>query len=291
MTDAGPVARAAELATLGHQAPSPAPTSNGSQHRARRRSRRPRARGRARRAGPRRARRRGRPVAPRDSPTTAAGGAPAGGRARAGVAGRRGRVAPVLVDVLDDPDVTVVEARGVGARRAGRRRGRGRRGRRARATSRATHRDALAREAAVAALGALGDPRRAARRSSPRATTSPRCAGARCWRWRRSTVPRSTPRSPPRSTTATGRSAKPPRTSADDLTRSLASALDHGQSSSSGSTKSSWSRLTCSVHSLPVQYRQWNRPVGSGYQSAGVTGAVDATPPRLTCSVHAVPSQ
>src|SRR5215213_2607371 len=51
------------------------------------------------------------------------------------------------------------------------------------------------------------------RRSSPRATTNPRCGDARCWRSRRSTDPRSTPPSTPRSTIATGRSARPPRTS------------------------------------------------------------------------------
>jgi HEAT repeat protein len=66
------------------------------------------------------------------------------------------RVAPALLDRLADPDVTVVEAvawslgelddaaRAAGAVRA-------------LAELTRTHRDALAREAAVAALGALGD--------------------------------------------------------------------------------------------------------------------------------------
>ena len=81
------------------------------------------------------------------------------------------------------------------------------------------------------------------------------------------------------------------RQAAEDLQRLRFLRATEAPSISSGSRNSSWSRLTCSVHSWPVQYRQWNRPVGSGYQSAGTTGAVSATPPRLTCSVHAVPSQ
>ena len=67
------------------------------------------------------------------------------------------RIAPALVDALDDSDVTVVEAAAWSL---------GELGDTARAagavprspTSTRAHDDALAREAAVAALGALGDP-------------------------------------------------------------------------------------------------------------------------------------
>ena len=84
------------------------------------------------------------------------------------------------------------------------------------------------------------------------------------------------------------------RQAAEDLARE--SARDDpdpivGSSSSSGSMNSSWSRLTCSVHSWPVQYRQWNRPVGSGYQSAGTTGAVRRHPAAADVLGPALPSQ
>ena len=159
--------------------------------------------------------------------------------------------------------------RGVGARRARRRHAVARRrGRRAGRASRATTATRSAREAAVAALGALGDRaalpailaacRRQARGAAPRGARARAVRGRRGRRRDRSA----------RSTTATGRCARPPRTSAttDDRLRPV---QRRRRRSSSGSTNSSWSRLTCSVHSCPVQYRQWNRPVGSGYQSGG----------------------
>ncbi len=76
------------------------------------------------------------------------------------------------------------------------------------------HRDVLAREAAVAALGALGDP--AGLPAILRAVLGQTRGPPSRWslRWHRSTVPRSKPRSTPRSKTATGRCARRPRTCA-----------------------------------------------------------------------------
>ena len=76
----------------------------------------------------------------------------------------------------------------------------------------AGHDDALVREAAVAALGAIGDPAglpailaaTGTRRPSGAAPSSP---------WRPSTGPRSTRHCPGRPPIVTGRSARPPRTS------------------------------------------------------------------------------
>ena len=72
--------------------------------------------------------------------------------------------------------------------------------------------DALVRESAAAALGAIGDRARPAGDPRRRATTSRTCDAGRCWRWHPSTVRRSTPQSRRHSTIATGRSAKPPKT-------------------------------------------------------------------------------
>jgi HEAT repeat protein len=66
-------------------------------------------------------------------------------------------VVPDLLDLLDDPDVTVVEAAAWAVGELGEHAiGAGAVGRLSLAAG--GHRDALAREAAVAALGALGDP-------------------------------------------------------------------------------------------------------------------------------------
>lgn len=154
MNDAGPVARAAELATLGHQAPlvrdardrlltalddDPDPRVRAA------------ALGALVRAAPGDA----------TAPLLAALRDPAPAvRRRAAELGPastdHARVGPALVAALGDPDVTVVEAvawslgeLGDAARAAG--------AVQALADVTRTHRDALAREAAVAALGALGD--------------------------------------------------------------------------------------------------------------------------------------
>ena len=154
MSDAGPVARAAELATLGHHAPIDAD--------ARERllgalddDPDPRVRAAALGALVR---------AARDDAATAwlralHDEAPAVRRRAAELAPALrddARIAPALLDVLDDHDVTVVEAVAWSlgeldddARTAG--------AVRALSGVTRTHRDALAREAAVAALGALGD--------------------------------------------------------------------------------------------------------------------------------------
>ena len=154
MSDAGPVARAAELATLGHHAPLDTA--------ARERLRvaladdpDPRVRAAALGALVR--------AAPDDAATAwlgALGDTDPSVRRRAAelapVLRAVARVAPALLDTLDDADVTVVEAVAwslgeldADARDAG--------AVRALSEVTRTHRDALAREAAVAALGALGD--------------------------------------------------------------------------------------------------------------------------------------
>ena len=152
MTDAGPVARAAELAALGHHRPIPAADVD----RLRRGLDDDDARVRAAALG----------ALVRAAPDDAAATwdhartdpAPAVRRRAAELTPALGTRVDVdrLLDLLDDPDVTVVEAAAWAT---------GELGERALATdavarlARATreHRDALAREAAVAALGALGD--------------------------------------------------------------------------------------------------------------------------------------
>jgi len=153
VSDAGPVARAAELATLGHHPPLDADA----------RARLlgaldddpdPRVRAAALGALVR--------AAPGDAETAWLRAlhdeAPAVRRRAAELAPvlQDARIAPALLDVLDDHDVTVVEAVAWSlgeldddARTAG--------AVRALSEVTRTHRDALAREAAVAALGALGD--------------------------------------------------------------------------------------------------------------------------------------
>jgi HEAT repeat protein len=155
VTDAGPVARAAELAALGHRAPvaradvdrlASAATHDPD----------PRVRAAALGALVR--------GAPGDALTAWAGArtdpAPAVRRRVAELAPAvpaDPAVVPAVLDLLDDADVTVVEAAAwavgelgdlaIGAGAVARLAGVVR-----------DHRDALAREAAVAALGALGDP-------------------------------------------------------------------------------------------------------------------------------------
>ena len=154
MNDAGPVARAAELAALGHHAPlDPAARDRvlAALHDDGDARVRAAALGALARADPARAR----------DPWSHAltDPAPAVRRRAAELAPTLpddARVAPALVGALDDADVTVVEAAawalgelGDAARAA--------RAVPALAGVARTHRDALAREAAVAALGALGD--------------------------------------------------------------------------------------------------------------------------------------
>ena len=215
VTDAGPVARAAELAALGHRPPLDARDVDRLA-----RARSPTTPTRAC-APPRSARscaaRPATPLAawPRARRRSRTGGAPPRRRARAGAARRPATVVAAALRrrCSTIADVTVVEAAAwalgelgdvavdAGAVRATRRRRRATTATRSRAKPRS-------RRSARSAT-----PTRC-RRSSPRAATSPRCAAAPCSRSRRSTGPRSTPRSPPRSTTATGRCARPPRTSA-----------------------------------------------------------------------------
>ena len=86
----------------------------------------------------------------------------------------------------------------------------------------------LVREAAVAALGALGDDE-ALDAILARRPTARRSAAGRCWRWRPTSTPtthelrRSRTHSPALDRTATGKSAKPPKTSppADRVSRRL----------------------------------------------------------------------
>jgi HEAT repeat protein len=155
VNDAGPVARAAELATLGHHAPlTPAARDqlvtalvDDSDPRVRAAALGALVRADADDALPLLLRALGDP-------------APAVRRRAAELAPTMphdARLAPALVTALADPDVTVVEAvawslgeLGDDARVAG--------AVPALADVTRTHRDALAREAAVAALGALGDP-------------------------------------------------------------------------------------------------------------------------------------
>jgi HEAT repeat protein len=155
VSDAGPVARAAELATLGHQAPL-LDDARGRLLAAVDDDPDPRVRAAALGALVR--------AAPDDatSPVLRALGDPAAPvRRRAAELAcaltEGASVVPTLVATLSDPDVTVVEAAawslgelGDDARAAG--------AVHALAAVTRTHRDALAREAAVAALGALGDP-------------------------------------------------------------------------------------------------------------------------------------
>ncbi len=155
MTDAGPVARAAELAALGHRAPVARADVDRLASAA---TRDPDPRVRAAALG---ALVRG---APGDALTAWAGArtdpAPAVRRRVAELAPAvpaDPAVVPAVLDLLDDADVTVVEAAAwavgelgdvaIGAGAVARLAGVVR-----------DHRDALAREAAVAALGALGDP-------------------------------------------------------------------------------------------------------------------------------------
>jgi HEAT repeat protein len=164
VTGAGPVARAAELAALGHHPPlEGAPLDRAARDRLRAAvADDPDARVRAAALGALVR------AAPDDAGTVwpaALADGDAAVRRRAAelapaladrVAGHV-EVAPALVDALDDGDVTVLEATAWAlgelddaARRAGAVAALGR--------VAGTHRDALAREAAVAALGALGDP-------------------------------------------------------------------------------------------------------------------------------------
>jgi HEAT repeat protein len=155
VTDAGPVARAAELAALGHRAPVARADVDRLASAA---TRDPDPRVRAAALG---ALVRG---APGDALTAWTGArtdpAPAVRRRVAELAPAvpaDPAVVPAVLDLLDDADVTVVEAAAwavgelgdvaIGAGAVARLAGVVR-----------DHRDALAREAAVAALGALGDP-------------------------------------------------------------------------------------------------------------------------------------
>jgi HEAT repeat protein len=152
VTDAGPVARAAELAALGHRRSLPreqadflvsAVVDDPD----------PRVRAAALGALVRGAPRRALPAWSRavDDPT------PVVRRRAAELAPAVGGVAvPALLDLLDDPDVTVVEAAAWATGELGRdaiEHGAVTR----LAHTAGGHRDALARESAVAALGALGD--------------------------------------------------------------------------------------------------------------------------------------
>jgi HEAT repeat protein len=155
VTGAGPVARAAELAALGHRGP-PSRAEIDLLTASSADDPDPRVRAAALGALVR--------VAPRDAlavwSRAVVDPAPAVRRRAAELAPAvppPDTVAPAVLDLLDDADVTVVEAAawavgelGADAIRSG-------------AVARlahaaGSHRDALAREAAVAALGALGDP-------------------------------------------------------------------------------------------------------------------------------------
>ena len=124
-----------------------------------------------------------------------------------------------LVALLDDADVTVVEAAAWALGETVTAPPRARTPVAALAAVVTDHDDALAREAAVAALGAIGDParpRRGARRV-PRQARGPTPRGARARAVHRHRRRRRASR--PRSTTATGRCVRRPRISAAEAYR------------------------------------------------------------------------
>ena len=248
MTDAGPVARAAELAALGHRAPSTPPTVDRLRRARSTDDADPRVRAAALgalvRAAPDDA---VDPWRARASPTPPPRCAVAPPSSRPRSATRHARRAPLLA-LLDDPDVTVVEAAAWALGELGDARGRRRRGRRARARSRAS---------TATRWRAKPRSRRSAR--SVTATRCPRSSHA-CHdkpAVRRRAVLALAPFDGPEVDAAIDGRARRPRLAGATGRRGpprrlTPTQLDVGRSSI-GSTNSSWSRLTCSVHSWPVQ--------------------------------------